>query len=361
MMTNDASNLDAWDKIDGVPDPMETRSVVGHKNILDQLCARYASGKIHHAWLLSGPRGIGKATLAARFAGHVLRNPNPENAPEKYVPPPESDAVEGRISRGAHPNLLLMRRPWNERDKKWRSDLTVDEIRRTISFFGTSSAENGWRVAIVDTADDLNASSANALLKILEEPPARTILLILAHLPGRSLSTIRSRCQRLALHPLDEDQIVEAIKAVPMFTDVDENELRQAAKLSGGSVRRTILIHTENGVDLFERLTTLAEKNGQPDWSAIHKLAGELSPANRNEQYRLFLDLTHDFLSQKIRLNARSDSGQSQVEFSTDISKLAGWTDVWEKTRHSAEQTDAYNLDRKQVILNLFSAIHELA
>ncbi len=360
-MTDDVSNLAAWDRIDGIPDPLETRSVVGHECTLDQLCERYASGKMHHAWLLSGPKGIGKATLAARFAGQVLRNPEPEKAPKNYIQPPETDAIEGRIIRGAHPNLLLMRRPWNERDKKWRSDLTVDEIRRTISFFGTSSAESGWRVAIVDTADDLNASSANALLKILEEPPANTILLILANLPGRSLSTIRSRCQRLALKALDEDQIVEALRAIPMFSDSDENELRQAAKLSGGSVRRTILIHTENGVELDERLRTLAEKNGQPDWSAIHKLAGELSPANRNERYRLFLDLTHDYLSQKIRLNARSDSDQSHVEFSTDISELAGWTDVWEKTRHSAEQTDAYNLDRKQVILNLFSAIHELA
>ena len=360
-MRDNVTNLDAWDKIDGVPDPLETRRVVGHDSVLDQLCARYASGKIHHAWLLSGPKGTGKATLAARFAGHVLRNPEPESAPEKFVLPPETDAVEGRIISGAHPNLLLMRRPWNERDKKWRSDLTVDEVRRTISFFGTSSAENGWRVAIVDTADDLNASSANALLKILEEPPANTILLILAHLPGRSLSTIRSRCQRIALKSLKEDQIVEALRAIPMFSDSDESELRQAAKLSGGSVRRTILIHTENGVELHERLRAFAEDPGSPDWSAIHKLAGELSPANRNERYRLFLDLTEDYLSQKIRLNVGQASDLSRIECPTDISELAGWTDVWEKTRHSAEQTDAYNLDRKQVILNLFSAIHELA
>lgn len=360
-MTEDISEFNAWDKMEGIPDPAETRHVVGHEQVLDQLCERYASGRMHHAWLISGPRGIGKATMALRFAGQVLRNPDPLMAPISYVLPPDGDATDGRISRNAHANLLLLRRPWNQRDKKWRSDLTVDEIRRTVSFFGTSSAEIGWRIAIVDTADDLNSSSANALLKILEEPPEKTLIIILANSPGSSLSTIRSRCQKITMQALDESKIVEALKALPLFSDADEEGLRQAAELAGGSVRRAILICNENGAELHQRFCDLAEGTRSPDWNAIHKLAGELSPANRNERYRLFLDLVHDHFSRKIRSDATPNSAPGHSAATSGISALAGWADVWEKTRHSAEQTDAYNLDRKQVILNLFSAIHELA
>ncbi|MGI9401793.1 MAG: DNA polymerase III subunit delta' [Rhizobiaceae bacterium] len=360
-MTTEYPGIRAWDNIEGIPDPLENRCLINHDVVLDRLCEIFSSGKMHHAWLISGPRGIGKATLAARFAGHVLRNPDPLNAPSTYEMPNSDDGVESRVSQGAHPNLLLMRRPWNERDKRWRSDLTVDEIRRTVPFFGTSSAEDGWRVAIVDTADDLNKSSANALLKILEEPPVRTLFLILANSPRNSLSTIRSRCQKISLQPLEQNAVVEALRGFAEYSNTDEKELQQAAALAGGSVRRAILILKENGVEIFGKICELADRSSAPDWTAIHKLAGELSPAKQNDRYRLFLDLTDDYFFQRIRPDQNSNAIQQQTGIVGSISELAGWADVWEKTRRSAKQADDYNLDRKQVILNLFTAIHEMA
>jgi len=352
--------LRAWDRIEGVPDPLENRTLVGHADTLDLLAQHYASGRMHHAWLLSGPRGIGKATLAARFAGHVFRHPSPADAPPTYPTPALDDPVEGRVGRGAHPNLLLMRRPWNDDGKRWRSELTVDEIRRTVSFFGTSSGERGWRVAIVDTADDLNPNAANALLKVLEEPPPRTLFLVLAHSSRGQMATIRSRCVKISMRPLTDDQVLEAIGHLGFGNDSEPADRRLAAQLSGGSVRRAILLLSGNGVDLYRRFIRLVANAGRPDWGAAHELAGELAPAAAQDRFRLFIDIAHDYFSRRIRGEAEP-LPQGEAVRQEGISELARWVEVWEKTRRSVELADEWNLDRKQVVLNLFTALREAA
>lgn len=359
-MAQDDYQLQAWDRIDGAPDPLENRVVVGHGATLDMLAHHYASGRMHHAWLLSGPRGIGKATLAARFAGHVFRHPSPADAPPRYVVPASDDPVEGRVGRGGHPNLLLMRRPWSEQTKRWRSELTVDEIRRTVSFFGTSSGEQGWRVAIVDTADDLNSNAANALLKILEEPPARTLFLVLAHSSRGQMATIRSRCVKISVRPLGEDEVLEAIGRLGFGDDVDPADRRLAAQLSGGSVRRAILLLSGDGVDLYRKFVALAANAARPDWGAAHALAGELAPVAAQDRFRLFIDIAHDYFARRIRGEAEPLSQTGAVP-QAGISELARWVEVWEKTRRSVELADEWNLDRKQVVLNLIAALREAA
>ncbi len=355
-MSAEESDLPAWDRIEGIPDPLENRALVGHETVLDHLAARYASGRMHHAWLLSGPRGIGKATLAARFAGHVFRHPDPLRAPAQYGKPPANDTAELQVTRNAHPNYLHMRRPWDHKDKRFKSDLTVDEIRRTVSFFGTSAGQGGWRVAVVDTADDLNAAAANALLKILEEPPPRTLFLVLAHAP-KMLATIRSRCQKLTVRPLTEAQIVEALTALGLADGADEGDVALAANLSAGSVRRAITLLMEDGTNLYRRFAAMAASPA-PQWDKVHELAGELVGPSANDRYRLLLDIVHDYVARRIR-GESEPAGQGLPASSPG--GLAGWVEVWEKTRRSAQLADEWNLDRKQVILNLFSALHEAA
>lgn len=350
--------LPTWDRIEGVPDPVENPVCIGHDAILDLLAARYAEGRMHHAWLLTGPLGIGKATLAARFAGHVFRHPDPAFAPGRYLAPAQGDPVEAKVARGAHPNLLHLRRPWSEKDKKFRQDLTVDEIRRTVSFFGTAAGAAGWRVAIVDTADDLNANAANALLKALEEPPPRTLFLVLAHTPKGQIATIRSRCVKLPVRPLPPEQVVTALERLGFGADTEPAELRLAAALADGSVRRAILLLRDDGLELYARFVALVRDAAAPDWAAVHDLAGELSPVAAQDRYRLFLEMVHDFVARRLR-GEPEPAGWAMP--SGGISGLARWVEVWEKTRRSAELADEYNLDRKQVVLNLFAALKSAA
>lgn len=353
-MNGTAGAISAWDSLEGVSDPLENPFLSGHEDALDHLASQFASGRMHHAWLLSGPRGIGKATLAAHFAGHVFRHPDPASAPSEFVAVQPGDAEQGKIAGGAHPNLLHLRRPWNADGKRWRTQLTVDEIRRVNHFFATSRGEDNWRIVIVDPADDLNANAANALLKILEEPPPRSLFFVLAQSPRGLLPTIRSRCRKLALRPLGEAALMRALAALGMGDDLSEEARTLLATLSGGSVRRAIVLIRSDGLALHQSMEALLAEIARPDWTAIHRLAGELAQPRNEDRYRLLLDLAHDRIARSIR-GASAGEGSA----GSDLSTLARHAEVWEKTRRSAALAQAFNLDRKQVVLNLFQAFHE--
>src|ERR1700730_13021738 len=195
-----------------IPHPRETLSLFGHREAELALLNAYRSGRIPHAWLIGGAQGIGKATLAYRMARFVLTHRNPlapsvQQAETLAVDP--SDSVARQITAGAHGGLLVLERGLNDRGVL-RTVITVDETRETISFFGSTAAVDGWRVCIVDTVDELNPNAANALLKILEEPPQQSLFLLVSHAPARVLPTILSRCRKLALRPLAVVDVVAA-------------------------------------------------------------------------------------------------------------------------------------------------------
>src|SRR5437016_8213797 len=168
-----------------------------------------------HAWLIGGPRGVGKATLAYRMARFVFAQPDPSRPDAQGATwlglPPDNPAVR-RVGAQAHSDMLVLARTEGD-SGKLRTVIQVDDVRRTIGFFGSTAGEGGWRVCIVDSADELNAAGANALLKILEEPPAKALLIVVSHAPGRLLPTIRSRCRRLALRPLAAEDVARALAA----------------------------------------------------------------------------------------------------------------------------------------------------
>src|SRR5579863_6065347 len=195
-----------------VPHPRETAVLFGHREAETTLLDAYRSGRIPHAWLIGGAQGIGKATLAYRMARFVLTHRDSlakdvQCADTLEVDP--SDPVARRIAAGAHGGLLVLQRTPNEKGVM-RTVITVDETRETIAFFGSTAAVEGWRVCIVDTVDELNPNAANALLKILEEPPRQSLFLLVSHAPGRVLPTILSRCRRLNLRPLSKDNVIRA-------------------------------------------------------------------------------------------------------------------------------------------------------
>ena len=192
--------------------PRETADLFGHREAETALLNAYRSGRIPHAWLIGGPQGIGKATLAYRMARFVLANPDPmspsvQRAETLALDP--HDPVARQITASAHGGLLVLERGLNDRGVL-RTVITVDETRETISFFGSTAAVDGWRVCIVDTVDELNPNAANALLKILEEPPQRSLFLLVSHSPARALPTILSRCRKLPLRPLATADVIRA-------------------------------------------------------------------------------------------------------------------------------------------------------
>ncbi|MHA1560468.1 MAG: DNA polymerase III subunit delta', partial [Alphaproteobacteria bacterium] len=234
------------DALSGWPMPEQQESWLGEASVEAQLREAYVGGRMHHAWLIGGPKGVGKATLAFRAARYILANPDPALAtPGSSLAVAPDDRVFRKIAAGAHPNLLVLRRPWDEQAKRYRSELTVGEVRRIQSFFGSTAGEKGARICIVDTADELNASAANALLKVLEEPPAQGLFFIVSSRPGRLLPTIRSRCRRLDLRPIQRDAVRAALAEGEPESLTAEIDL--AASLSSGSLRRAIEFVREEG------------------------------------------------------------------------------------------------------------------
>ncbi|MBL4597337.1 MAG: DNA polymerase III subunit delta' [Rhizobiaceae bacterium] len=347
-MTTEFGDKLVADRIDELPDPSENMNLIGHGETLDLLADHLASGRMHHAWLLSGPKGIGKATTAFRFAGHVFRNSGNEVINPKFQKAEEGDLIESKIAKGGHPNLLHLSRPWDHKTKKFKTMLTVDEIRQTRKFFGMTPGEKGWRICIIDSADEMNANAANALLKILEEPPAQTLFMVISHAAGRLLPTIRSRCQMLPMKPLDPSDVLAIAGRFGALDGISPKDQELVGQLSGGSVRRALVLLNLDGIALFRQIETILQTPQNPDWSKIHILASQLAPRAQDEKYRLFLELMYNFMHERVRGNS-------------DLKALTGWAELWEKTTHAANLTDSYNLDRKQTILSLFKNMAAVA
>ncbi|MGV8838741.1 MAG: DNA polymerase III subunit delta' [Bauldia sp.] len=355
----EADEIPPLDALDGWPMPEQQPAWLGRPAAEETLLRAYAGGRMHHAWILAGPRGIGKATLAFRFARFVLANPDPtpDMATRRSLAIDTASRTFRQVAAGAHPNLLVLRRPWDDKTKRYRTQLLVDEIRRIQGFFGSTAGEGGWRIAIVDTADDLNDNAANALLKTLEEPPPRSLFILVASRPGKLLPTIRSRCRKLDLAPLDTDVIAAALaEANPGADDAD---IRLAAVLGNGSLRTAIQLFDGEGVETFRAFQGLAATLPEVDFAGVHALADRISARGREDAFAGFMEGLEGWLSRRVRGEPEPDGGR--ISELTAGASLAAWADVWEKAADSAFQAEEYNLDRKQVILQIFMALARAA
>jgi len=348
----DLAALPRLDKIGDWPAPEERAEWLGDSAAERTLLEAYRGGRMHHGWLIGGPKGIGKATLAYRFARFAFAHPDPSAPAVKAATdlsvPADHPAFRGVAAR-AHPNLLPLERPLNEETKRYRTELTVPEIRRTVSFFGSTSGEPGWRIAIVDPADDMNPNAANALLKVLEEPPARSLFFLICHAPGRLLPTIRSRTRRLELAPLSAEAVVAALRE--WGGGAADSDFSLAARLAEGSLRRAILLVEEGGIETYRALTHLLARLPAVDIADMHAFADSVSARGENDAYHGFLDLLRDWLGRRVRREAEPEGG-GPVTAATAAVPLARWAEVWEKVAHSSADAEEYNLDRKQVVLS---------
>ena len=206
----ETENLPEADRLDGAPHPRMTAKLFGHRGAEQTLAEGLASGRMHHGWLLSGAEGIGKATLAYRFARAALSHSDERDSAGKSLSVSSETSGSRQVRALSHPGLLIIRRPYLIKDKRMAASIPVDEVRRLRQFLALSVEPKAWRVVIVDSADELNIAAANALLKSLEEPPPRTIFLLITSQPGRLLATIRSRCRVLPMSSLTPSQLRQA-------------------------------------------------------------------------------------------------------------------------------------------------------
>ncbi len=346
-----------YDAVEGWPAPEDRAEWFGDPAAERALLDAYRGGRMHHAWLIGGPKGIGKATLAYRFARFLFAHPDPAApavAAATDLSLPATDPAFRKVMARAHPNLLVLERPLDPRTGRYKSELTVDEIRRTVSFYGNTSGEAGWRIAIVDPADDMNANAANALLKVLEEPPARSLFLVVSHAPGRALATIRSRCRRLDLAQLSPDAIVAALGEGG--AEAEPADLALAARLADGSLRRAILLTEAGGIDTYRGFARLLSRLPEIDLAAMHDFADSVSGRGNDDGWVGFLDMAGAWLNRRVR-------GENEPETNISLSPAAAaaplerWAEVWENLRASSSLTDEYNLDRKRTVLTILMSL----
>jgi len=352
----DAPEVLRFDRVDGWPAPEERQEWFGEPAAEQALLDAWRGGRMHHAWMIGGPKGIGKATLAYRFARFVLAHPDPavpEVGAARDLAIPAGHPAFHKVAARSHPNLLVMERPWDEQNKRFRTELTVPEIRRTVSFFGSTAGEAGWRIAIVDPADDMNLSAANALLKVLEEPPPRALFLIVSHAPGRALATIRSRCRRLDLAPLAPAAIAAALGQAGA---ADEADIDLAAALAEGSLRRAIFLLDGGGIDAYRRLTRLLARLPDIDVAAIHDFADSVSRRGDEDAWTGFNDLVAGWLNRRVRGAPEPDSAAALAPV-VPATPLERWAEVWENLRRSSALADALNLDRKRTALSILMSL----
>jgi DNA polymerase-3 subunit delta' len=330
--------------------PRLTDELFGHSEAEQILLDAYRSGRVPHAWLIGGERGIGKATLAYRMARFVLANPDPA-APAvqkaKTLAVPADHSTARRVAGQAHADLLVLRRVINEKTGKLFTVIRVDDIRRTVPFFGSTAGEGGWRMAIVDSFDDVNKEGENALLKVLEEPPPRSLLLLVSHAPGRVLPTIRSRCRTLLLRPLGADDVARAAAAA-IEEAAEAEDIVAAAVAAEGSVGRALMLLEADALELRQQVTGLLDRLPALDPRALHALGDEIA-GTQSEPLAAFADAVNGWLS------ARLARGPQET------ARLARVATVWERVNRAMREAEEYNLDRKPLVFSVFGQLAEAA
>jgi len=338
---------DDGEAIDDAPHPRATAVLFGHALAEAALLAAYRSRRVPHAFLIVGPKGIGKATLAYRMARFVLAYPDPaarDVARTATLAVDAKNPVARRIAAQAQPDLLIIERTLNDKGVLHKQ-IAVEDIRRTVGFFGSTAGEGGWRIAIVDAVDELNRSGANALLKVLEEPPQRALLLLVAHSAARVPATLRSRCRILTLRPLAEPDVAAAVAAATGIAAGDP-ELAAAAAAAEGSVARALSFLDEGALELRQKALGLLERLPALDAKEMHAL-GEALAGTDAAPLAAFIDTVNAWLSQRL------DNGK------VEISRLARLAEAAARINAAARDAEIYNLERKPLVFNVFGLLAE--
>ncbi len=344
------------DRLEGFSAPREVDRVFGHDAAIAEFEDAFRSGRMHHAWLLAGPEGIGKATLAYRFARTVLSHGKEHG---------KDEAVFRKVASLSHPNLLVLLRAYNEKAKRYGQWIGVDEVRRLRAFLGNTAGESGWRIVIVDRADELNTNAANALLKALEEPPPQTLFLLICAAEGRLPVTIRSRTRTLRLSSLEDGDVERAVRAALARDDhqADETTVATALALAQGSVRRALESISGEGIALYGEIMETFGALPALDGARLHGQVDRLS--SDGERLDLYFSLLLGLIERLIRFAATgAGTTEDERELAARLlssANLAYWAEAWEALAEARSEAIALNLDKSLLVLDSWFRLQRLA
>lgn len=324
------------------PEPRANPLLLGQEDAEATILDAFRSGRMHHAWLITGPEGVGKATLAYRFARRLLVG-KPEGD-TLFVDP--ANLVFRRVAADTHADLKTIERLFNEKTKRMQAQIPVDKVREINGFMSLTPAEGGWRVVVVDGAEEMNAASANAILKILEEPPPRAILLLVCSSPGRLLPTIRSRCRRLRLSPLPDPVMSDLLgRYLPNLNADDRDRL---VTLAEGSPGRALMLAEDEGLKISLLVDKLLADLPNVPVSRGYEIADLLGRSETG--FATFMELVCAGLSSAVRdvVRGRGDPDQQRL---VALRPLRAWTEVWQNLSRLQDETERFALDKRQAIV----------
>ncbi|WP_135450733.1 DNA polymerase III subunit delta' [Tabrizicola caldifontis] len=360
------------DRLQGAPHPRETHRLFGHAVAEAEFLRAHGSGRLHHAWMLTGPRGVGKATLAWRMARFLLATPDDDGgmfaAPRaETLDIPDSHPVARRLLQLAEPRHFLLRRGANDKETALSQVISIDEVRRMKSFFALSAADGGRRTAIIDAVDEMNTAAANALLKLLEEPPLNVTLFLIAHQPARLLPTIRSRCRELRLSPLGPQDLADALTQAG--GEIAPEDRTALAELSGGSVGEAFRLTNLEGLKLYAALVRLFATLPRLDRPQALALADLAAARGAAETFELLVTLIDLFLARLARFGAtgalppEAAPGEAQLLQRLAPHPLAAraWADLAQSLSARARRGKAVNLDPAALLMDMLLKVDETA
>lgn len=349
-----------------IPPPRQNPNLLGQEAAETEFLDCYQAGRLPHAWILGGPYGIGKATFAFRIARFMFAHGDAVGgevglfgdalpaAIADTLAMNEADPIFHRVAAAGHSDLLTVERGYDEARKRHRAEITVDEARGVAGFLSKTSGEGGWRVVIVDGAETMNKNAANAILKILEEPPRRTLLLLVSHNPGRILATIRSRCRLLRMPLLSDAHISTLLgRYVPDLAQADHEGV---IRLAEGSIGRALNFVEGSGVEVYRDMMRLLGDLPAMDAGALHDLSTKIGRDNTGELFRTARDMLSWWLARSLRAAATEPGSLPGTAGGLDR-----WFEVWEKIHSLFQRAESANLDHKQLILNAFLLIEGAA
>ncbi|MCT4575407.1 MAG: DNA polymerase III subunit delta' [Alphaproteobacteria bacterium] len=340
--------------------PYNNPDILGHQEQEQEFLNAYYSNKMHSSRIIHGVEGIGKATFAYRIAKFLISNAEVDGLgfleDKKTLSIPENSSVFKLVASSSCPDLLLVSREFDQKSKKFKKEIVVSDVRKINEFMHKTSSNGNYRVVIVDEADKMNRNAQNAILKILEEPPAKTVIILVANNIGAFLPTIKSRCRTLKLNSLNNDDLKQLI--YKYCSSLSSEDVEKVALLSEGSIGKAIKIYNQNGLKVYEDLMCLLSKNMTS--KEVHKICDYYGMSKNDDDYNLMINMLKDFLNKKIISLAKQQDMDNVFGIEKEL--LANLTvnsliSKKAKVEELISDTEKSNLDRNKILLYIFNSI----